>query len=84
MRLERQTREHQVALAEADQKLLQTQEELDKVRADQGERDLWTRYDFIISTTNTHLSERLFARIEHRRWSKGGVHLSLSLLASSC
>lgn len=33
MRLERQTREHQAALAEADQKLLQTQEELDKVRA---------------------------------------------------
>lgn len=32
MRLERQTREHQAALAEADQRLLQTQEELDKVR----------------------------------------------------
>ncbi|CAM9362196.1 unnamed protein product, partial [Pylaiella littoralis] len=32
MRLERQTREHQAALAEADQKLLQTQEELDKVQ----------------------------------------------------
>lgn len=31
MRLERQTREHQAALAEADQRLLQTQEELDKV-----------------------------------------------------
>jgi len=37
MRLERQTREHHVALAEADQKLLQTQEELDKVGTNQGE-----------------------------------------------
>lgn len=34
-RLERQTREHQVALAEADLRLLQTQEELDKVRANE-------------------------------------------------
>lgn len=37
MRLERQTREHQVALAEADQRLLQTQEELDKVRTNENE-----------------------------------------------
>lgn len=37
VRLERQTREHQVALAEADQRLLHTQEELDKVRTNEGE-----------------------------------------------
>lgn len=46
MRLERQTREHQAALAETDQRLLHTQEELDKVRANErrwgggGERPL--------------------------------------------
>lgn len=37
MRLERQTREHQVALAEANQRLLLTHEELNKVRASEKE-----------------------------------------------
>lgn len=55
MRLERQTHEHQVALTNAEERLLNTHQELDKVRASwPGVSEISRAYHSFETTVDTH------------------------------